>query len=483
MSPSTNKQFPPAFSVIFFVELWERFGFYGIQAIFVLFMIQELKTSDAIAENLFSAFVGLAYAFMFIGGWLGDKIIGTQRTLLAGALTLLCGYLILLLGTNSTITLALSVIIAGNTLFKANPSTLVAKLFPYTDPRTESAFTLYYMSINLGSFSSMLLVPYLYSTFGFHMAFASSVIGLLLAVIGFISKQKYLKNIDSLPGVRPFSYKQLMIILGVIIGISTISTILLNHLYIAYAVLYLAAIVVLVTILKEIKNASSNEREKLIVCFILIIEAIGFYILYQQMPTSLNLFVLRCTNHTIFGFPIEPAAFQSLNPIWVILMSPLLAYIFSGSARKISLPSKFATGMFCCALAFLSLGVAAMYAQNASGIISGNWVVLTYCFLSLGELLISGLGLAMIAKLVPQQSTGFMMGAWFISQAIATIFGGFIAAQVGIHPEMDILPSELINNYSVLFFALGSASLFLTICMVALIPMLNKKLGNYIETL
>ena len=179
----------------------------------------------------------------------------------------------------------------------------------------------------------------------------------------------------------------------------------------------------------------------------------------------------------ILDFPIEPAAFQSLNPVWIIAASPIMAYIFSHSAKYVSLPSKFAAGMFCCALAFLSLGVAASYTQSCEGIISGNWVVITYFFLSIGELLISGLGLAMIAKLAPQRSTGFMMGAWFISQALATIFGGFIAAQVGIHPEMNIPTSQLTNNYAALFLALGSASLFGTLCMAAIAPTLTKKLS------
>ena len=477
MSSSISKYFPPAFKLIFVVERWERFGFYGIQAIFVLFMIQDLRMSDATAENLFSAFIGLAYTFMFIGGWIGDKIIGTQRTLLAGAITLLCGYLILFIGTNGTITMALSIIIAGNTLFKANPSTLIAKIFPYEHPKAESAFTLYYMSINLGSFISMLIVPYLYTAFGFHMAFGSSVIGLTLAILAFIIKRKWLVGLDSPPGFEPLSLGDIVVLLSIVIGISGISMVLLSHLYIAYTMLYCAAIIVLLMIFREIKLSNSQERKKLIVCLFLIVEAVGFYILYQQMPTSLNLFVIRCTDHMILDFPIEPAAFQSLNPVWIIAASPIMAYIFSHSAKYVSLPSKFAAGMFCCALAFLSLGVAASYTQSCEGIISGNWVVITYFFLSIGELLISGLGLAMIAKLAPQRSTGFMMGAWFISQALATIFGGFIAAQVGIHPEMNIPTSQLTNNYAALFLALGSASLFGTLCMAAIAPTLTKKLS------
>lgn len=477
MSSSISKYFPPAFKLIFFIELWERFGFYSIQAIFVLFMIQDLCMPDATAENLFSAFIGLAYAFMFIGGWIGDKIIGTQRTLLVGAITLLCGYIILFIGTNETITMALSIIITGNTLFKANPSTLVAKIFPYEHPMAESAFTLYYMSINLGSFISMLIVPYLYTTFGFHMAFGSSIIGLTLALLGFIIKRKWLIGLDSPPGFEPLSLGDIVILLSIVIGISGVSMLLLSHLYIAYTTLYCAAIVALLMIFREIKLSNNQEREKLIVCLFLIIEAVGFYVLYQQMPTSLNLFVLRCTDHMILGFPIEPAVFQSLNPVWIIAVSPIMAYIFSRSKKYVSLPSKFAAGMFCCALAFLSLGVAASYTKTYEGIISGNWVVITYFFLSIGELLISGLGLAMIAKLSPQRSTGFMMGAWFISQALATIFGGFIAAQVSIHPEINIPTSQLTNNYAILFLALGSASLFGTLCMTAIAPKLNKKLN------
>ena len=150
----------------------------------------------------------------------------------------------------------------------------------------------------------MLIVPYLYTAFGFHMAFGSSVIGLTLAILGFIVKRKWLVGLDSPPGFEPLSLGDIVILLSIVIGISGVSMLLLSHLYIAYTTLYCAAIIVLLIILREIKLSNIQERNKLIVCLFLIVEAVGFYIFYQQMPTSLNLFVLRCTDHMILDFPI-----------------------------------------------------------------------------------------------------------------------------------------------------------------------------------
>ncbi len=148
-----------SFYLLSSIEMWERFGYYGMQGLLVIFMVQHLKMPDTVAENTFSAFTALVYAFVVIGGYVGDKLLGMKRTMVFGALVLACGYLLLGVNSDRFLYPALGIIVAGNALFKANPSALLSKLYEPDDPRLDGAFTLYYMAINVGSFLSMLLSP------------------------------------------------------------------------------------------------------------------------------------------------------------------------------------------------------------------------------------------------------------------------------------------------------------------------------------
>lgn len=229
---------------------------------------------------------------------------------------------------------------------------------------------------------------------------------------------------------------------------------------------------------KEILKSNPSERIKLIISAILIGEAIIFFILYQQMPTSLNLFAQRNTTHQLLVIQIEPATFQALNPMWIMLLSPLLAIIYTQLGRKnrdMSLPGKFALGLLFCSLGFLSLYIASIFFANHKGLISDNWLILSYGMQSTGELLVSGLGLAMIARLTPQRVMGFMMGAWFMSTSIAMLLGGYVADLANI-PE-NITSSQIpLNIYSSLFFKIGLASLIISLIMFLFVPKLKKYL-------
>jgi proton-dependent oligopeptide transporter, POT family len=466
------------FSLLFFVELWERYGWYGMQTLLVFFMIKKFNFNDALAENTYSAFAALAYAFLSLGGYIGDKILGFKRTIFLGAFVLALGYLVLGLGCHdqNIFFVGLGIVIAGNALFKSNPSSLISRLYAADDPRLDGAFTMYYMAINVGSFIANLVSPVVAAYYGWEYAFLICFVGLILAMIGYILFNKLIIDIGSEPDFKPMNYKGLIKVILISAVLAGVSAVLLRYLILAQIVLYIAIVIVVAFFFLEIiKSESKNERSKLIVCFVLICQAVVFYILYQQRATSLNLFVIRNTHHSIFGIPLNPLSFQSFNPFWILIASPVIAIIFTKLGKKgkdISLPSKFCVGMFLCAIGFFLLKIASFYADS-QGLVSGEWVFWAVGLMSVGEILIGGIGLAMIAKLSPQRVMGFMMGAWFMATAIAMVLGGFVAAYAEI-PEGIINPVQTLPIYTDLFFKLGIATIIVTFIMALVAPKLKK---------
>ena len=466
------------FSLLFFVELWERYGWYGMQALLVYFMIKELNYGDALSANTYSAFAALAYAFLSFGGYVGDKILGFKRTILLGAIILAFGYLVLGLGCvyHELFFFGLGLIIAGNALFKSNPSSLIAKLYVANDPRIDGAFTMYYMAINIGAFAAEIISPIVAMHFGWGVAFYICFAGLILAIIAYLLFYGMLHDIGSQPDFEPLNIFGLIKVLAITAVLAVGSAFVLKHLIIAHMILYIAIIVVVVFFIWEIMKSNSHlERAKMIVCFILICQAIVFYILYQQRATSLNLFVIRNTHHSIFGIPLNPLSFQAFNPLWILAASPILALIFTKLARRgkdFSLPGKFCIGMYLCAAGFFLLKVASIHADE-HGLVTGEWVFWAVALMSVGEILIGGIGLAMIARLVPQRVMGFMMGAWYMATAIAMVLGGFVAAYAQI-PEGITNPVETLPIYTDLFFKLGIATLIVSVFMTLLLPKLKK---------
>ncbi|HJO94787.1 MAG TPA: oligopeptide:H+ symporter [Victivallales bacterium] len=465
------------FSLIFFIEMWERFGYYGMQALIVIFFIKHLGFSDAIANITFGSFAAMVYAFISIGGYVGDKVLGTKRTMLIGAIVLAIGYGLLSYHPQVTIFYALGLIVAGNMMFKANPSSLVSKLYHPGDHRVDGAFTIYYMSINIGSFMSQILCPILAAKYGFGSAFIACSAGLVLAVISYFTCGRLIKEVGSEPDFKPVKKTSLVLVLIGLILMAWLCSWLLTHLIVTNVLLGIALIVTFGILFKFIFTANNTkERNNYIVCFVLIVEAIVFFVLYQQMPTSLNLFAIRNTNHVVFGLTIPGPSFQSLNPFWIVIGSPILALMYGKLGKKgkdFSMPGKFAFGMLLCSLGFLTIPFALKYIIPGQSVISGNWLVVVYGFQSIGELLISGLGLAMVTKLVPQKVMGFMMGAWFMGSAVAMSLGGFVAAIASVPKGEHMDPSISIHIYSNLFLKLGVGAFIICIVMFIFVPKLK----------
>lgn len=479
-----------SFSTVFLIEMWERFGYYGMQVLIVYYMVERLGFADTRANLTWGAAAALIYVAPAIGGWIGDKVLGTRHTMLTGAIVLAVGYALMAVPGSSVWFLfcALGVIVVGNGLFKANAGNLVRKIYEGDNSRIDSAFTIYYMAVNIGSTVSMLLTPWIKDyindtygqNFGWHAAFAVCCLGLLVGIGNYLVMRHTLAHIGSEPDHHPVKLHKLGAVLGLGVVALFVAALILNDELVARIFVYLAAVVVLGIFVYLIRNSRHGERPGLIAALILTIQTVFFFIFYQQMSTSLNLFALRNVDWSfnLFGLHLwswKPAQFQAFNPIWIMILSPILAFIynhFGNRGKDLSVASKFALGFAMVAVGYFIYGAAGHF-LNAPGKTTSWVMVWGYAFGSLGELLTSGLGLAMIARYVPSRMGGFMMGAYYVAVGLSQYLGGMVATFASI-PSTITNPVEMMPIYTRLFNWLGVAGIVCTLIALAVLPLMRK---------
>jgi proton-dependent oligopeptide transporter, POT family len=478
-----------SFSTVFLIEMWERFGFYGMQVLMVTYMVKKLGFAESDSNLVWGAAAALIYATPAVGGWIGDKFLGTRRTMLTGAVVLMLGYAMLWIPTDNAVFLyvALGVIVLGNGLFKPNAGNLVRKIYEGDEVKIDSAFTIYYMAVNVGSTISMLLTPWIRDyvgehygdALGWHTAFGVCSIGLILGLVNYFFMRHTLAHIGSAPDETRPPMKH---VLGVLVGgvaIIGVSAVILQNQTVAQWCVYLAGVVILGIFAHLIRSVEPGERAGLVAALVLTVQTIFFFIFYQQMSTSLNLFAQRNVDLSfgIFGFEIFrwiPEQFQSLNAIWIVILSPLLVWMYNALGRHgkdFSVAAKFALGFVAVAVGFFMYGLGAHGAVD--GKISSWYMVWGYGFYSLGEILVSGLGLAMIARYVPARMGGFMMGAYYVAVGVAQYMGSVVANYAAI-PDNITDPVQSLPIYTSLFNKLGFVGVGCTVLAVAMLPLMRK---------
>jgi proton-dependent oligopeptide transporter, POT family len=478
-----------AFTTVFLIEMWERFGFYGMQVLMVTYMMKKLGFIDTRANLVWGAAAALIYATPAIGGWIGDKLIGTRRTMRVGALVLALGYALLWLPSNNEYFLyfALGVIIVGNGLFKPNSGNLVRKIYEGDDTKIDSAFTMYYMAVNIGSMISMTLTPWIRDSVGarygdsagWHTAFGVCSIGLVIGLINYALMSRALRHIGSPADDAPAQLGRIAAVAAGSLGMVLVTVLILQSEAVARVCVYAAGIVILGIFVNLIRTSHRDERAGLIAALVLVVQTIFFFIFYQQMSTSLNLFAQNNVNldFRLFGwhlFTWIPEQYQNLNSIWIVVLSPVLVLIYNSLGRlgkDPSIAAKFALGFAAVAVGFFIYGVGARWQVN--GQVSSWIMVWGYGLYSLGELLVSGLGLAMIARYVPERMGGFMMGAYFVASGLSQYLGSVVANFAHI-PEGLSDPVESLTIYTSLFNKLGFAGIVCTAIAIAMLPLMSK---------
>lgn len=463
------------FWVVWAIELWERFGYYGVQAIFARYFVLQLGYSEHHSTLVFGSFAAFVYGFIWIGGWLGDSFLGAKRTLLLGAIILMLSYAGLALSNQYTVFYALAGIIVGNALFKANPSSLISKLYNQGDAALDAAMTLYYMAINIGAMVSLAISPIVAHSLGWEYAFMFSSAGLLLGILSYLSFYDVLLNVNSPAGKKPLSLWRLgIVILGSALAIGIIAQ-LLEHTLICSLIVYTVVSLAFLYFIYTALQLNSYECKRMLVAFVLILQGVLFFVLYNQMPTSMTFFAVHNVNNVVWGWHIPPSEYQVLNSIFIVILSPLLAWGYH--VFRSTHVTKFCLGMTLCAISFILLGMPQFFVDH--GLISPIWMVVVYFFQSAGELLISGLGLAMVAELCPPQMSGYVMGVWWLTSMLAGPLGAWIGSMAVPDKEAakTLTTMQSLHVFGHVFLGLGLLTAGIALFMWRLRPYLNKLLA------
>lgn len=478
---------PRGLSTLFFTEFWERFSYYGMKAILAYYLYYSVTKGgfgleQSTALQIVSIYGALIYMSGIIGGWLADRVFGIRHSIFYGGILIMLGHILLALPNNFTVLMiALLLLIIGTGLLKPNISTNVGMLYEKDDPRVDSGFTLFYMSINLGSLISPLLVGTLQVKYGFHAGFALAAVGMFFGLLTYVITNK--KNLGDL-GLKPSDplkaeeKKKFGIIAAVtIIAIVLFVTISLmtNTLTIgAFAnfITFLGVILPTVLITKMIlsKKVSKKERSHLFAYIPLFIASVVFWMIQEQGATVLAAFadtktelsVANITNGLI-DFNIPAAWFQSLNPLFIVFFAPIISRLWVKLGdRNPSTVTKFTVGVLLAGAAYLIMIVP----LSTEGLIHPLWLVLSFFLVTIGELFVSPIGLSTTTRLAPVAFQSQMMSVWFLSNAMAQ---GLNAQMVKIYDLIDT---------KAYFMYLGSFAIIVAVILIILGPKIRKVMGN-----
>ncbi len=441
---SLHKNQPKGLFLLFFVEMWERFAYYGMRALLVLYMVKVLLYSTEKSGQIYGWYTGMVYLTPLLGGYIADRYLGQRKCIVIGAILMAMGEFALAVPNTPFFFGALILLIIGNGFFKPNISTVVGSLYEQNDPRRDGGFTIFYMGINLGALFSPLICGTLADKVGWGWGFASAGAGMTMGLAMYLWGQKaILGEACNKPATPDDRYYIPLGMLGVLIlfllasalqhgGIPTFSLIP-NWLYAILGLLLAGGGFYAFASQNAKSTLTQVEKQRIAVIFIMVFFSVFFWSAFEQAGSSLTLFADLETNRmiSIFGWNYEmPASyFQSVNPLFIILLTPLFAKMWVGlgeTGKEPSSPVKFVI-----ALGLLALGFVVMIAAAASfqqyGKVSMLWLIGAYLLHTLGELCLSPVGLSLVTKLAPAQFGSLMMGVWLMSSAAANYVGGYFA--------------------------------------------------------
>lgn len=449
----TETNHPKALPYLFLTEMWERFGFYVVQGLLVLYMSKAFGFTDEKSYTIMGVFSALAYISPFVGGSLADRILGFKVSILIGGVLLSIGYAMLATGWGNIFYLSLATIVVGNGLFKPNISTLLGLLYAPDNPQRDSGFTIFYMGINIGVLLSGFSSGYIKDHFGWDKGFALASIGLLIGLVTFLFG---LKTIDEIPKPARKSDKistltKFLIFIACLIAIYLVS-LLIQSTLLAKWLLPTAGCILLGYLFYLSFQQEPNARKNMLVLIALILSSIVYWMFLLQLFMSANLFVERMVDRNIFGINIPTTIFYTFESIFIILLGPLFAWSWHTLNEAEKNPPaivKFILAIFFGGCCFLILSISTHFA-NANNLVNPLWIVVAYLSLTIGELLLSPIGLSAVTSLAPRHLVGMMMGVWFVGTGFGGQFAGFLA-QLSNVPASVTDPVTILQIYRTAF--------------------------------
>jgi POT family proton-dependent oligopeptide transporter len=437
---------PRGLSTLFFTEMWERFSYYGMRALLVLFMVDAVRgglgLTDKVATSIYGLYTAAVYLAALPGGWLADRLLGAPRAVWYGGIIIAAGHFTLAVPHRGTFYLGLVLVVVGTGLLKPNISAIVGELYPEGGARRDAGFSIFYMGINLGAFIGPLVCSALGEKLNWHYGFGAAGVGMVLGLIQFRFRQRHLGQAGRRDGPKMAlnGLERAGLVLGIagiglFVALSLAGVVQINPVSLArgtgtfilvVAVLYFAGVLLF-------SGLEKTEKQRVGVIFLLFVAAALFWAGFEQVGSSFNLFAERYTTRYVgwLRFEIPAGWFQSVGPVFVITLAPVMAGVWVALARRNlnpSLPVKFGLGLILLALGFVVMAGAATFVA-AGHKVWPAWLVTTYLLHTFGELCLSPVGLSSVTKLAPRRLVGQMMGTWFLAAALGNLFAGLLAGQ------------------------------------------------------
>ncbi len=482
---SKNKH-PRGLYVLFFAEMWERFSFYGMRALLVLYMTKELMYGDKIAYSVYGAYGALVYAVPVIGGLLADRILGARLAIILGGILMAIGHFCMAIQNEAFFYSALALICVGNGFFKPNVSSMVGKLYPENDPKRDSGFTIFYMGINIGAFAASVLCGYIGETYGWHYGFGMAGIGMIIGLISFIQGQKHLGSHGLPPSIAKLNQrvfggftKQHLIYICSALAVPVLALGLCRNEHIGIA-LNIVAIGILGYLLYIAFSSGKVARDRLLLIMVLMLFHTTFWSFFEQAGSSLTLFADRNVDRSVFGWTMPASIAQAFNPFFIIVLGPAFVWLWGKLAtlkKTLSIPFKFSLGLLGVGFGFYALVFGAQFAGSDAQT-ALIWLVLAYFLHTAGELFISPIGLSAVTKLSPGKVVSTVMGAWFLTVSYGHHVAGFIAGLTGVEGKdgswQSATATQSLEIYTGVFMDIFLISVGIGIFLLILNPFLKK---------
>ncbi|MDA2380955.1 peptide MFS transporter [Bacillus cereus] len=456
---------PKGLLTLFFTEFWERFSYYGMRAILLYYMYYSISQGGlgidhATAASIMAIYGSLVYMSGIIGGWISDRLLGSSRTVFWGGVLIMIGHLILSLpGSISTLFISMVFLVLGTGLLKPNVSSIVGNLYSETDTRRDSGFSIFYMGINLGAFLSPFIVGTLGQQYNFHLGFGVAAIGMMVGLLFFVLTRKKNLGLAGAQIPNPLTASERKTVLKQFsIGIIVIA--LVCFATIPTGILTINRFTLLVSILGIIipscyfifmyrsPKTTKIEKSRLIAYIPLFIAATMFWAIQEQGAIILATYADQRTQLQFAGFNLQSSWFQSLNPIYIVLLAPVFAWLWVKlNSRQPSTANKFAIGLLFAGLSFLVMIIPA-YVHGTQSLVSPIWLVISFLLVVIGELCLSPVGLSITTKLAPAAFSAQTMSLWFLTSAAAQAINAQIVRLYT--PETEIIYFGVIGGLSIL---------------------------------
>jgi len=444
---------PRGLATLFFTEMWERFTFYGIQSILILFLVAAsgrggLGFGDTSGSAIWGLYLGGTYLLSLLGGWVADRLVGGQLAVASGGVLITAGNALLASGGTRLFFLGLVFNVLGVGLLKPNVSVTVGELYPEGGSRRDAGFSIFYVGINVGSLFGPMFVPVVAQHFGWHAGFALPAAGMLLGVVQFLATRRYLGRAGARPAdARARPWLALWVVLAVIGAVTAAmlsGAVTVNPVALAARVSWTVALLLAGYLLyiAFLGGLTRPERGRVFAMMTLFAASTVFWMAYMQIFGSLTLFAQRYTDLDIFGWQMPAGDMQTIPPVCIIVLAPLFAalWVWLGKReRDLSSPAKFACGLLLLAAGMLVMYLAALRVLHG-GKVSPLWLTGSYILNACGELCLSPVGLSSTTKLAPARFAGQTMGLWFLTLALGSFLAGLLAGDYNAH-DLTTLPA------------------------------------------